>query len=137
MNTGAGKPAVFPKRVVRVRVRFSFLAHRGTPLPIPRCCGYSRVKYIFNLLMYIFYYYISSRCLFNILRCDVEQSLKLHETSSDPIFLVFILLLYPLTTPPTNARLRAPTQPSPTAVWHPVRGMKPRPQTQSSGIGRK
>ena len=30
-NTGTGKPAVFPKRVRRVRVRFWLLANRDTP----------------------------------------------------------------------------------------------------------
>ena len=30
-NTGTGKPAVLPKRVSQVRVRFWFLANRDTP----------------------------------------------------------------------------------------------------------
>ena len=40
LNTGAGKPAVFPKWVMWVQVWFSFLAHCGTPLPIPWYHGY-------------------------------------------------------------------------------------------------
>src|SRR5882762_4309463 len=34
-GTGTEKPAVFPKRVVRVRVRCWTLAYRGIPLPVP------------------------------------------------------------------------------------------------------
>ena len=34
-NTGMVKPMVLPKRVMQVRVQFSFLAHRGTPLSVP------------------------------------------------------------------------------------------------------
>ena len=44
LNTGTVKPTVLPKRVTRVRVRFSFLAYRGTPLPVPQYCGYVRVN---------------------------------------------------------------------------------------------
>jgi hypothetical protein len=116
LNTGAGKPAVFPKRVLRVRVQFLFLAHRGTPLPVPRCCGYSRVIYILNLFIYNYNYNFLSYHLFNILVATFERSLKLRKTS-DPIIFIFILLLWPLTTTPSyhhplvNARSRAPTRP--------------------------
>ena len=34
-RTGTGKPAVLLKRVPWLRVRFSFLAHRSIPLPVP------------------------------------------------------------------------------------------------------
>ena len=44
LNTGAGKPTELPKRVMRVQVRFSFLAHHGTPLPVPWYFGYVRVN---------------------------------------------------------------------------------------------
>ena len=44
LNTGAGKPVVFRKWVMWVRVWFSFLAHCGTPLPIPWYHGYVRVN---------------------------------------------------------------------------------------------
>ena len=39
LNTGTVKPAVLPKRVTRVRVRFSFLAHRGTRYPYRGIAG--------------------------------------------------------------------------------------------------
>jgi hypothetical protein len=66
LNTGAGKPAVFPKRVWRVQVRFSFLAHRGTPLPVPRYCGYVRVNpnkviLIFTVFFFLFFF----QCFFS------------------------------------------------------------------------
>jgi hypothetical protein len=56
LNKGAGKPAVLPKRVTRVRVRFSFLAHRGTPLPVPRYFGYVRVNSNKVVLIFIVFF---------------------------------------------------------------------------------
>ena len=41
-NTGTGKPAVFPKRVTRVRVRYWILAYRGTP------CTHTAVSRVFT-----------------------------------------------------------------------------------------
>ena len=45
-RTGTGIPTVFPKRVMRVRVRYWILAHRAHRVPVPWCHGYSRVNYI-------------------------------------------------------------------------------------------
>ena len=42
-RTGTGIPAVFPKWVTQVRVRYWILAHRAHRVPVPRCHGYSRV----------------------------------------------------------------------------------------------
>ena len=73
LNTGAGKPAVLPKQVTRVRVRFSFLAHRGTPLPVLRYCGYVRVNpnkviLIFTLFFLFFSVFFFSKFIMS--HCD-------------------------------------------------------------------
>jgi hypothetical protein len=66
LNTGAGKPTVFPKRVCWVWVWFPFLAHHGTPLPILRYCGYVRVNYnkvILNFIVCFSYFFF--QCFFS------------------------------------------------------------------------
>jgi hypothetical protein len=49
-RTGTVIPAVFPKRVTQVRVRYWILAHR---VPVPRCHGYSRVNYIIIVSIFL------------------------------------------------------------------------------------
>ena len=52
-RTGMEIPAVFPKRVTRVRVRYWILAYRAHRVPVPRCHGYSRVNYVIIVSLFM------------------------------------------------------------------------------------
>ena len=69
-RTGTGIPAVFPKRVTRVRVRYWILAHHTHCVPIPRCHGYSRVNYLVVVSFFMYYFY----CYFSNLPLDRKWS---------------------------------------------------------------
>ena len=81
----------------------------GTPrhtIPIPRCHGYSRVKYILNVLIYIYYYYFSSYCLFNIRRCEFRAEF---ETPRNVVRSDHFHFHPPLTTTPSPSNALACT----------------------------
>ena len=103
LNTGTGKPAVFPKWVVRVWVWYRILAHRGTPgtrTMVSRV--FTGILQIY--LFIIYYYYILP--LFDILRRDfrVEFETPPNVRSSDHSLILRhgSHLLYP--PPPQDAR---------------------------------
>ena len=67
-RTGTGIPAVFPKRVMQVWVRYCILAHRAHRVPVPQCHGYSQVNYlvVVSFFMYYFYCYFLNLPLENV-----------------------------------------------------------------------
>jgi hypothetical protein len=93
LNTGTGKPAVFPKWVLW-GYGSELLYTAAYRAPVPRCHGYSRVKYIWMCLFIIFI--ITSYPLFDILMCDFQAEFETPPNvvrSSDHCIALFLLLL--------------------------------------------
>ena len=85
-RTGTGIPAVFPKRVTRVQVRYWILAHHAHRVPVPRCHGYSQVNYLvvvsFLCIIFIAIFLIS----LSKMSTKNDRSFKLRQTRQIVVF---------------------------------------------------
>src|ERR1700722_12696821 len=69
-RTGTVIPAVFPKRVTRVRVRYRILAHHAHHVPVPWYCKYFAGKFQWGDLHYLLFLLSFSTFFFNhFFRC--------------------------------------------------------------------
>ena len=71
-RTGMVIPMVFPKRVMRVQVRYWILAHRAHCTPVPQCHRYSWVNYI--IIVSIFLIILISIFLIHFIFSKVKRS---------------------------------------------------------------